>query len=1163
MSKSRILLRIILVLMVIGLLVLGVYIWRRGTPDYYWSKAQTAMEAEKYEDARIQLANLVRSHPTHADGLEMLSRVILLEGQSKGRPATFPANPAAADFLARAAELRPGDADLQQRALRAYLSLRQFGKAADFAENVYKSNPQNGDAHFALLWRAVETKNAAKVAKLSEDFKKIQSRHVFQNLALLAKYHWDKDDKQKSDELLAQAASTAAQLTPEQLGLLERRDREAMLALLLGYQDRADKPEVALRRARFVLDGCNKLNDGNLIDKRIVANAAAQSIALFNMKYPPIQLAKGLTAIQAELAKEAEVLGTAALADKRGGPAPMLVYWNTARSHMAAGEFDKALAVLDEGFKAAEQLGKAIGEQDLDLHLLAARILIMKRDFAAANEHLDKLIGNKRFEGWGHLLKGSVALHEGRLHPAETHFAAARKALGDTVLVKMSLAHTAMALEQWDKAVPMLDELLEGEEGLSDEQRAWFTQLLGSGTRVHFDLLRAKLAQKRWADAQVHLKLLKGSEFEPSAWALAITYKWDEEKEEEYARRLLDLSRQKFPDDLNLAMLDARLLHAKGQNSHATRLLEAFAAAKPEDESRHLALARWLIRNREANKALEKLEILQRQEDLSPQARNTIAVYRVQALIGSSQFELAKAEADALTKREETKTAGYLMKAALAFREKDETAGVALLEQAQKSNPRNAPLAMMVSKIRSAQGDFEGVLEAGVDVMDVDRFSNEARATVGDALQKLAKEQGPEKALAKVEELLKTRPDDFALRVLKVDLLVRLKQFEKAMEEMRLAELQSPDDPNIPRLKAQVLLANDRGEEALQEVERALKADEKNPEVLLLAAQVAMVAKDFKKGVEYAGKARRAAPASAQAYALLADALRRDNRIEDAIAVLKGYAQRDPNDYGIRLALIDLLRTSAGHEADALLEIRTVRLAHPEDFRLTLAEIDLLLAMDRSADAQSAATDLLGDKATVAQTLAVGQIFAEKGEVVSAQQWGQRALAAAQSKEQIDANLFLGKLYLQEGRADAELERDVDLAILEKAKTHFAAALKQEPRHLIAGNNLAWLLAEHFGQAKEAVRIVEQVRADTDVSKLPAAFIDTMAMCYVHAGDVEKAKKILRTGLTTYPNDGQLMYRLAMHSEGQQAKEMLQRAIEIGGLEKVDEELARQKLKSL
>jgi tetratricopeptide (TPR) repeat protein len=155
------------------------------------------------------------------------------------------------------------------------------------------------------------------------------------------------------------------------------------------------------------------------------------------------------------------------------------------------------------------------------------------------------------------------------------------------------------------------------------------------------------------------------------------------------------------------------------------------------------------------------------------------------------------------------------------------------------------------------------------------------------------------------------------------------------------------------------------------------------------------------------------------------------------------------------------------------------------------------------------------------------------------------SLARANERPQVD--LFLGRLYLREGRADAELGRTVDKSMLDKARIHFAAVLEADPRHLVAGNNLAWLLAEHFDRAAEAVRIVEQVRGGTDISKMPPAFIDTMALCYLRANDAEKSKEILRAGLTSYPKDPQLLFRLAMQlaaaqpTQAQVARRQLER----------------------
>lgn len=1187
MSKTRIVLRIVLVGMVIGLLVLGYVIWHKGSPEYYWDQAQDELEAAEkaveesdaegaayhYEAARMHLQNLVRLHPTHDEGLELLSRVLLREGRAKGRPPTFFANPASVHFLAKAAELRPNDLDLQRRLLRAYLQLPgKMGKAAEVAKIVYADDPNDGNAHFALLWQAVETKNNARAEEL---FKKLEdpsfaTRQPFQSFALKAKHYWDQDDEEKSDQAMLEASNLAAAMTAEQLDILTERDRRAMLTLLLAYQERAEEPAAALARAERVLEACRKLQDTNLVDTRAVATAGAQAVALFNMKFPPIRLEQTHRSLQAELAAQAQQLGAEALENAEEAPAPMLVYWNTARSHMANGRFDEGLAVLEDGFAAAEKLGDAIGEQHLDLHLLAARIHIMKRDFNAADEHLDMLLGQEKFAGWSHLLKGSVALHEGRLETADRHFNAASKALGNTVLVQMSMAHTYMAREQWEKAIPLLENLLEQEDSLDREQMAWYVQLLGSGDRIQFDLLRARLALNKWKDAQQHLQQLKGTEYESNAWALAVSYLWEEAKDEARATRLLQLARDKFPADVPLALLQARLLKEKGENAQAGKVLQDFASAKADDPKRQLAYARWLIRNRAPQKALALLDALEQQPQLSEPARNTLGVYRVQALIAAGQIDRARVEADRLVENPATRTAGYLMKAALAFRDRDEESGKKYLELARQSNPRNPALARMIMKIRAAQKDYEGVLDAGADVMDVSRYAAQSTAEVRQALRNLARQQGTEKALEKVDELLKKRQDDLTLRVLKVEFLEQLGRPQEAMRELDLAQLQGPDDPNIPRLKAQVWLSRGEFEAALQEAERSLRLEPKNADVMLLAARASLGLEKFDDALKYANTARVEAPENPQSYYLLADAFRKRGQPADmdkGVVALREYVRRRPEDLGFVMTLADY-QNEAGRLDDALATLRSARRTRGGNMQLLLKELAMLLdeKNNRHSEAQTVARDALAVSKNIPQILAVAQTFASAGHNDDARQWAEKALGLANAAERPQVHSFLGNIYLRQGRPSRDQQGDP--AALIKAREHFEAVLEAEgqARNMIAGNNLAWLLAAHFDRADDAVRVIEQVRNGKPVNQLPAAFIDTMALCYLKAGRHTEASQFLKQAVAEYPREANLLrlYGECLADEGQtvRAREMLETALEIG-LPEEDEAEAKRKLREL
>ena len=98
------------------------------------------------------------------------------------------------------------------------------------------------------------------------------------------------------------------------------------------------------------------------------------------------------------------------------------------------------------------------------------------------------------------------------------------------------------------------------------------------------------------------------------------------------------------------------------------------------------------------------------------------------------------------------------MKATFAFRERDNKAGVEFLKKAQQANPNNPHLRMMLSKIMSQTGDFAGVLDVGSDVLGIDKLNQQATDQVSNALRQIAEKEGIEKALAKVKELLASRP---------------------------------------------------------------------------------------------------------------------------------------------------------------------------------------------------------------------------------------------------------------------------------------------------------------------------------------------------------------------------------------------------------------------
>ena len=1150
MSISRILLICVLVLMLLGLLGMGGMLVYKQFPHYWMTRAEREIEAENYADAETTLRKLLSKSPKNVDAMLQLVDVIRDGAEKEGRSRSYAANGESVKWLARAAELRPDDLELQKRMLRVYLSIpNQIGKAVPIAKEVAKSEPDNSDAHIALTWEAVEKKDKAKAEKLFGQFEnnEIVTRRIFQTLFLQHKFYAETEDTDKAERVLADAAWKAEQLKDEELDVLLYTDRLYMLELLLRYQALAEEPQVALDRGKTLIDTAKRMSRLNLAEKTILANAAASSIALFNHKFPSINLEPAHRVLRNQLSEETRQLGSDALAeaDDQEISAPMLVYWNTARTQMNKGDFDEALATLERGIKAAEKLDSRNRGGLLDLHLLAARALISARRYEEADAHLDKLLTNERFEGWSHLLKGSVALHQGRLQLAHDEFIKAKGNLGESLLVQMSLAHTHMAREEWDKAVPLLNKINRPIEQLTDEEKAWFREMLGNGDRVHFDLLRAKLAQGKWQDAQVNLAALKDKDLAPAAWGVVVTYLWEEEKDKEKARKYIDLVRQRYPDDLALALLDARLLNDDGRTVDANKVMEEYAATH-SDEISQLAFARWQIRNRQAEKALTTLANVEQMPNLSRKARNTIAVYRVQALIGAQQFEEADRKVDELINNEGTATAGYLMKAALAFRVRDEKLGVEMLEKAQAANPSNPALNMMVQRIKSAKGDIDGVLDLAGSVAGIEKYRTQVQTTVGAALRELAETEGPEAAIAKVDELLHKQPNDLTLIILKVDLLLRLDRADEAMQLLRVAQQNSPDDVNIPRLQAQAWLAQNDPESALKAIAEATALEQKqgipegqgSSDLMVLGAQAGLAAEDYETARLYALKLSKKEPDSPRGFLLVAESFKQAGDMPNAIAVLEYFAKRHPNDFAIKKTLAGLYQQN-GQVEKALAAMGG---SGAKDIRLTAAQIELLLKSNRKEEAQLIAQQAVGSSRNVNELLTVATAFAEAGENIDAQSYGERASMVANQTNKHVVHSFLGRIYLR--RASQENSQ----GFYDKARVQFKLVLETNPRDLVAGNNLAWLLATKFDRPDDAVEIVEKVRGNSKLEQLPPAFIDTMIDCYQRAGLQQKAIALANEAIGFFPNEASLLYRygvLLSESEPTQAKQMLSRALQL------------------
>lgn len=120
---------------------------------------------------------------------------------------------------------------------------------------------------------------------------------------------------------------------------------------------------------------------------------------------------------------------------------------------------------------------------------------------------------------------------------------------------------------------------------------------------------------------------------------------------------------------------------------------------------------------------------------------------------------------------------------------------------------------------------------------------------------------------------------------------------------------------------------------------------------------------------------------------------------------------------------------------------------------------------------------------------------------------------------------------------------------IDRAIATYEVILKDQPKSVIAANNLASLLTERKGDPKSLERALALTR-DFEKSAPEAAFLDTLGWVYVKMGQPNEAVRLLRQVVEKEPNHPVFQYHLgiAYHQAGEakKAKAALKKAVASG-----------------
>lgn len=1154
MSATRLIIRLFLVAILIGMGVVVFAAWRNSKPEYLLSRAQSALDDGDANSARLQLQNMVERFPENSEGHRLLAQAWLKEAAAEQKPATYFRHPQAFASLVKAAELAPENIELQKEVLEVFIRSAQPLKGIKFAENILKKNPDDVDAQFVKVVQGVGSRSSAVVAQLDKLQTQDKSRQ-FQLLLLELDYYNRVNKKDEQQQVLTKASNAVAAVTAEQINTMPRLESDAMTRLIRAAVSKAPDASTALLRTEQAVGTLTKFP---LDEKAVLADVTQITTELMlglQHAYPAAADTPEQKQARARLQQAADDLRGKTLAANVATP---LVFHQAALHTFTSGDHEKAAATIKEGLATAEKQPSAKPEDTLELHLLAARNYLIMRKHREAQPHLDQLLAAKdsRYSGWGELLSGAVNAAEGRYEKAYQHFTSAERKLGTVLFVHMGLANSCLALGKWEEALPHLQALHQSFESADVELRAWAAQNDISRANVHFGQFRAYLALNRWEDAQKQLGELAGTPLAGRASAMAIAYLWGQGKRDETLKMLADARKQE-PNNLALLQMEAGFRNQLGQTAEATKLLEDAAAAEPSNLQLQLLLVRWKLSQKQTQEALDQLTKLQ--TDFPQEAAP--ALLKAYTLIATNKVDEAIEIAKSLKSRPEAQAAANFLIAAAEMRKNNPEAAATELAEAEARTPDHGLIKLLQGEVSASQGDYAGAIANVGSSLDVVPLRLQARTMLLRSLLLLAAKEGPAAAEAQLQPLVEEHPDDAFLQIALADFKFKQGRFDEAMKLLDRAEQLSPGSADVPYIKAGIWLQRGRADLAYQECKRGLAIAPKHLASLALGADLAARLGLHQDSLAYAKTALEAMPNAPAVILMQAGALANLRRSAEAETVLRDAIKAQPmvNMYYDRLAA---LQAEAKQNDAALATIRQGRKGLPADLMLASAEVSLLCRLNKLDEAKAFAAEFTKDQTAPDRLLTVAQAFFREGQYDLARDWGGQALAIAEDKVKPAIHLMLGDVNLVEYETTVPKNKE----LVAQARDHFAAVLAVAPEHYIAGNNLAWILATEFNDAAKAAEVIDRVRGKATVEQMPINFIDTLAVVYRQANRLEDAQQVLERATAMYQENPLLLYQLALVQSDRKlyaaSRNSLERAIQLGVPEKYQQP-AQQLLDSL
>jgi hypothetical protein len=950
----------------------------------------------------------------------------------------------------------------------------------------------------------------------------------------------------------------------------------------------AADPALALRAAQGALKAANRLADdpavkGNAADlaAALAAVAAATQPALsagdgadwrqvtdgvkgFLAEHPGAAAARpGLKLAVAELAAR-----QASLTARKGdvGQAQKLS--------------DEAVKALEDGLAAAE----AAKEPTDEFHARLAEIKLARRAKADEVErHLTPLrrSASPTVRAFVRLLDGKLAVRQGRLSAAKKILDPlvndAKAGAGITLRASATLANVFFMLGDPAGAINLLREVEAGYAKIGATDQDWVTEEFPTPDDVASAqavaqyaaaVQRVARASKDAPGKPLPADLVSGYEAAAAAQLQKLRAPTAADRQARLAlARYLALTNRKgeaeaklaalaadYPDNLDVLTAQVQQMVPAvpaGRPAPADRFAKADARMK-EFVARYgadpkvgrtakLAWSAWLVQTGRSEAAAAYLND---PANFPAGADPVVDRLRAAALIGSGKREEGQRILKALPPDAAVSDALIRGAATAAEREKELTAAIGRYEN-------NGYFRMFQAYTRLADGKYEEAVRGFAGAAEVAGVEAAARTWLYTALVQYA-QADPAKARELAVKLTADLPDEpglYAAAALAARMQEDIGTPADAWEQTKTMYAavnrweQAATKAGLPRPQIALAKASfhlEAGDVAAAKAEAARSAAQ-NPDHAPTQLLLAGLSVEFPDGGDpvgtakkYADAAFRADPDNPQMPWVEAQLKELAGDKAGAIAAYERLASVDPRN-GRAYAKLIALTQAAGQKDAALRWAMKWQGELPNDAGAAAEVVRLLAQAGSKPEAKTIADDFVAKVTAEAQKRAAANPPAagavDPVELARAEALFVTAGAFYRAGDFAEADARLGRLPKDRQAAEAVLLMRGDIALVKQdwdgAVAVYRQLLDRNPRHFIAGNNAAWVLAAKKNDPAGALRIVEDVRKGLagrpiGAERLPPDFLDTIGVVYRkldRADRYTEMRELFEAAARRYPTD--------------------------------------------